>query len=115
MTAKALRLSGKASDFTCMRRTCESQKVVQHVEVVLEEGFLQARQFADGRPRYLRRVVVRPHRREGRGAQVEVVGVRDGAAALAAVRVVEHGHALQRGAQGGLGQVAVGFFRQLVL
>ena len=39
--------------------------------------------------------------------------MRDSAPALAAVRVVEDGDLLQRGAPGGLGQGASGFFRQL--
>ena len=50
-------------------------------------------------------------RTAGRGrAQIEVMRVGDGAAALAAVGVVKHGHRLQGGAQGGFGHVAVGFF-----
>jgi len=85
----------------------------QDVEVVFKEAFLQIRHVAQGEPGGLGRIIPTLHRRPGqRIGQREVMRMRDGAPALAAVRVVEYGDLLQRGTPGDLGQGAVGFFRQ---
>ncbi len=87
--------------------------MVQHVEVVLKKLFFHRGQFFHGHPLHLHGIVICPYGRKRRIAQIEIVRMRDGASALAAVGVVEHRHRLQGIAHVRLGQLAMGFFRQL--
>lgn len=66
------------------------------MKVVVVELVFQRRQLRDRNPPRLRRVVAPGDLRPQPLPQVEMEGVRDHATALAAVRMVEDAHRLQR-------------------
>src|SRR5262249_20633680 len=73
----------------------DAEEVVEHVEVIVEEAVFHRGELGDRQPLHRRRVVVRAHLGQLAVAEIEVVRVRDRAAALAAVGVVEHGDRAQ--------------------
>ena len=66
--------------------------MIKHVEMVFKEQGFHACQLVQGSPLHLHGVVVCLHLGQRGVAQVEVVRMGDGAAALAAVRVIKHGY-----------------------
>jgi hypothetical protein len=73
----------------------QSQESTQHVEVIVEELRLHGSQLGNWHPTRQGGVIVAAHFRQFSIAEVEVMGMRDGAAALAAVGMIEHSHAAQ--------------------
>ena len=82
------------------------------MKVVFEELLFHGWQRGHGYPLRQRRIIGRRHFRQLARLQVKIVRMRDGAPALAAVRMVEHGHADQRLDEGGRQHAQLGFFRQ---
>lgn len=67
----------------------QTEEVVEDVKVVVEELRFERGQIVHGHPAGLGRIVVRLHGGEGCIPQIEVVCVRDGAPAQAAIRMIE--------------------------
>lgn len=84
--------------------------MTEDLEVVFKERLFVIVNSGDGQPLHVRGVVIGSHGGQGRVAKIEVVHVRDGATALAAVGVVEDVDGLQAGSELVCGYGGVGFF-----